>query len=78
MLIVRVSSNENGVGAYMNESVWSSSLVGTIKRKKEESGPTLEETRPDHAIRNSVAITKLPLGHDMLKKRKKKNNNKKE
>ena len=36
--------------------------------------PTLEETRPDHAIRSSVAITKLPLGHDILKKKKKKRN----
>ena len=42
-------------------------------------GPTLEETRPDHAIRSSVAITKLPLGHDILKKKKKKiKNNTKE
>ena len=35
----------------------------------------LEETRPDHAIRSSVTITKLPLGRDILKKKK---NNKKE
>ena len=35
--------------------------------------------QPDHAIRSSVAITKLPLGRDFLKKKKKKNNkNKKE
>ena len=39
---------------------------------------TLEETRPDNAIRSSAAITKLPLGRDILKKKKKKNNNKKE
>ena len=32
--------------------------------------PTLEETRPDHAIRSSVAITKLPLGRDIRKKKK--------
>ena len=48
----------------------------------------LEEMRPDHAIRCSVAITKLPLGRDIQKKKKKKkkknnnnnnnNNNKKE
>ena len=31
----------------------------------------LEETRPDHAIRSSVAITKLPLGRDIWKKKKK-------
>ena len=39
----------------------------------------LEETRPDHAIRSSVAITRLLLGRDILKKKKKKekkNNNK--
>ena len=35
----------------------------------------LEETRPDHAIRSSVAITKLPLCHDILTKKKKKDNN---
>ena len=35
----------------------------------------LEETRPDHAIIRSTAITKLPLGRDILKKKKK---NKKE
>ena len=34
-----------------------------------------EETRQDHAIRSSVAITKLPLCRDILTK--KKNNNKK-
>ena len=35
-------------------------------------GPTLEETRPDHVIRSFVAITKLPLGRDIRKKKKKK------
>ena len=38
----------------------------------------LEETWPDHAIRSSVAITKLPLGRDIRKKKKNKKNNKKE
>ena len=50
---------------------------GTIKSKTEESwtyGP-MEEMRPDHAIRSSVAITKLMLGHAILNK--KKSNNKK-
>ena len=46
------------------------------KAKPKGHGPTLEETRPDHAIRSSVAITKLPLGRDILKKKKKKNNTK--
>ena len=31
-------------------------------------GLTSEEMRPDHAIKSSVAITKLPLGRDILKK----------
>ena len=48
-------------------------LSGTIKSGH---GPMLEEGRPDHAIRRSVAVTKLTLGCDMLTK--KKNNNKKE
>ena len=39
---------------------------GTIKSKGR--GPTLEEIRLDHAIRSSVAITKLPQGCDILKK----------
>ena len=30
----------------------------------------LEETWPDNAIRSSVAITKLPLGRDIRKKKK--------
>ena len=42
----------------MNKSVWSSPLVGYKKAKLRDHGPTLEETRPDHAIRSSVAITK--------------------
>ena len=34
-------------------------------------GPRLEETRQDYAIRSSVAITKLPLGRAILKKKRK-------
>ena len=60
-----MSSNKYGVGIYLNESVWSSPLV---RAKPKGRGPTLEETWPDHAIRSSVAITKLPLGRDILKK----------
>ena len=52
-------------GIYLNESVWSSPLVGYN-----------EETQPGHAIRSSVAITKLPLGRDILNKNKKRNNKK--
>ena len=50
-----------------------------LKAKLKGRGPTLEETRQDHATTSSVAITKLPLGRDILKKKKKKkSNNKKE
>ena len=60
---------------YLNESVWSSLLVGYKKAKLKGHGPTLEETWPDHAIRSSIAIFKLPLGCDIQKTKKKKNNN---
>ena len=43
--------------------------------KTEGRGPTLEETWPVHAIRSSVAIIKLLLGRDILKKNKKNNKN---
>ena len=73
MLFARVSSNKYGVrdilGAH-GALRWS----GTIKAKPKCRGPTMEEMRLDHAIRSSVAITKLPLGRDILKKK----NNKKE
>ena len=48
-------------------------LWGIIKTKPKGHGPTLEEVWPDHPIRSSIAIFKLPLGCDILKK----NNNKK-
>ena len=44
-------------------------VVWNKKQKPKGHGPMLEETRQDHAIRNSVPITKLPLGRDILKKR---------
>ena len=50
---------------------------GTIKAKLKGRGPMLEEERLDHAIRSSVAITKLPLGCD-IRKKKNNNDNKKE
>ena len=64
-------------GVYLNESVWSSPLVGYNKRKAKGRGAMLEETRTDNAIRSSVAITKLPLGRAIRKKnmnKKKKRN----
>ena len=45
-------------------------MVGYNKKQNWRDGPTLEETRPDHAMRNSLAITKLPLGRDTRKKKK--------
>ena len=66
-------------GIYLNESIWSSPLVlvGYNKKQKPKGhGSTLEETQPDHAISSSVAITKLPLGRDIQKKKKKMNNKK--
>ena len=60
-------------GIYLNESVWSSPLVGNNKKQKPKGRrPTLKETWLDHAIRTSVAITKLLLCHDILTKMKKK------
>ena len=56
-------------GIYLNERD-ALRLSGTIKGKTEGRGPTLEEMRPDHAIKSSVAITKLPLDWDILKKKK--------
>ena len=56
-------------GIYLNVSVRSSPLVGYNKKQNRKGrGPTLEETRLDHAIRSSVAITKLLLGRDIQKK----------
>ena len=49
--------------------------VGKGSGSRDNHGPLLEEVRQDHAIRSSVAITKLPLGRNILKKKKK---NKKE
>ena len=46
-------------------------MVGYNKKQNRRDGPTLEETRPDHAMRNSLVITKLPLGRDTRKKKKK-------
>ena len=56
-------------GIYLRKAPGALRWSGTIKKPKGH-GPTLEGTRPDHAIRGLVAITKLPLG-DILKKNKK-------
>ena len=61
-------------GIYLNENIWSALFVGYKKAKMKVYGLTLEDAQPNHAIRSSVAITKLLLACDILKK---KNNNKK-
>ena len=44
----------------MKDSIWSTPSICSVeyKAKPKGRGRTLEETRPDHAIRISVAITK--------------------
>ena len=72
-----MSSNKYGVWDIL-ERERLRHFVGWVQEeaKPKGRGPTLEETWPGHAIRSSVAITKLPLGRDILTN--KKNNNKKE
>ena len=74
MLIARVSRNIYGIGDILERERLELS-VGRVQYTAKPKGrePTSEETRPDHAIRSSVAITKLPLCRDILKKKKKKN-----
>ena len=71
VLFVRVSSNKYGVGDILERESWSSPLVG-YNKKQIQRVVDLRWMRPDHAIRSSVAITKLPLGRDILKKKNKK------
>ena len=72
-LLARVSSNKYGVRDIL-ERERLELPVGRVqlKAKPKGRGPSLEETRLDPAIRSSVAITKLLLGRDILKKKKKK------
>ena len=70
-------------GIYLNEKVWSSPLVGYYKKQNRRVMDLRRKKRgqPDHTVRSSVAISKLPLGREIVKRRKKKkkkNNNKKE
>ena len=60
---------------YLKDSIWSTPSICIVEyiAKLKGHGPTLEETQPDHAIRRSVAITKLPLGR-AIRKMKKMNN----
>ena len=67
-----VSSNKYGVGDITTGTRASGALrwSGTIKIKTEKSWTSY--VRPDHAIRSSVANTKLQLGRDIRKKMKNK------
>ena len=62
---------------YLKDSIWSTPSICSVeyKAKLKGHGPTLEETRPDHATRSSVAVIKLPLGR-AIRKKKKMNNTK--
>ena len=64
MLFALVSSNKHGVGDILERERLELSVSRVkYKAKPKGGGTTLEETRLDHAIRSSVAITKLPLCH---------------
>ena len=52
-------------------------LECSVCRVQKGCGSMLEEAWPDHAIRSSIPVTKLPLGHDILTKKKNNNNNNK-
>ena len=68
MLFACVSNNKYGVGDILERERLELTVgSGTIKSKTEGLWTTLKETRPDHAVKSSVAITKLPLGRDILK-----------
>ena len=68
MLFARVSSNKYGDGDILERERLEHS-VGRVQYKAKPKGrePTLEETRPDHAIRSSVAL--LSLGRDIQRRR---------
>ena len=72
VLFPRVSSIKYGIRDVLEQRA-SGALhwLGTIKSKTKGSWTYVGKTRPDHAIRGSVAITKLPLGCDIQKKKKK-------
>ena len=67
-VFARVSSNKYGIGDVLKRERLDLSIGRVqLKAKPKGRGPTLEETRTDHAIRSSVAVTKLPLRHEILK-----------
>ena len=66
MLFARESSIKYGIGDILEHEASGAPLVGYNKKQNQRVvDPTLEETWPDHAIRSSVAITKLSLGRDI-------------
>ena len=71
MLIARVSGKKYGVrGILEGERLGCFVCSVDLNAKLKGHRLTLKETRPNHAIRSSVAITKLPLGCDIRKKKK--------
>ena len=56
MLFACVSSNKYGVGDIFERERLELSVGRVQKAKLKGRGPTLEEMRPDHAIRSSVAL----------------------
>ena len=64
-------------GIYLNESVWSSPLVGYNKKQNRRVVDLRWKKRSRIMLSEAPYITKLPLGRATLKK-KKKNNKKKE
>ena len=63
------SSNKCGVGDILERERTELSVAWVQSKVKPKGrGPTLEETRPDHATRSSLAIARLPLGHDRTKR----------
>ena len=76
MLIAHVSNNKYGIGEVLERERLQFTVCWVQRiAKLKGRGPTIAEVWPNHVIRSSVAITKLPLGHDILTE--KKNNNKK-
>ena len=76
VLISRVSSNKYSIGDILEREHLEFSICWVQQiAKLKGRGPTLEEARLDHAIRSSVAITKLLL--ILTKEKRKIMNNKK-
>ena len=60
------------LGISLNESVWSSPLVGYNKKQNRRVVDLRWKKRARSCYQKLVTITKLPLCRDILKKKKKK------